>query len=77
MITPHNKGAVFQSFEQAQSQHLFHGAPLDVNHRPKLALEEIKEEEQALSKVNQAIYNKQAGMMGEEVMEQRSVTPQK
>lgn len=53
---------------------MFHGAGIESNHRPKLALEEIKEEEQPLSKVNQAIYNKQAGIMEEEVKEKMRLT---
>ena len=77
MITLQNKGAS-QSFEQAHCQQMFHGAAIESNHRPKLALEEIKEEEQPLSKVNQAINKKQAGIMEEEVKEQqRLTTPQK
>jgi len=77
MITLQNKGA-YQSFEQAHSQHVLHGAVIESNHRPKLALEEIKEEEQPLSRVNQAIYNKQGGMIEEEVKDQMSLTtPQK
>ena len=62
MITLQNKGA-YQSFEQANSQHVLHGAGIESNHRPKLALEEIKEEEQPLSRVNQANYNNQVGII--------------